>query len=59
MMSGAWGEEGLLKAKELGCKIFFKPFNFEDITEWLDEVEQNISLERELRDWFKENLDGY
>jgi len=56
MMSGGWEEEGLLRAKELGCKVIHKPFNLKDIDEWLDEVEKNINLERELKDWFKEPL---
>jgi len=56
MMSGNWGKEELVKAKELGCKIFHKPFQINDINEWLDEVEKNISLDRKLKDWFKELL---
>ena len=54
MMSGKWEKEELLKAKDLGCKIFHKPFQINDFNEWLDEVEKNISLERKLTDWFKE-----
>ena len=56
MMSGNWGEEELLRASELGCKNFHKPFQIDEINEWLDEVEKNIDLERKLTNWFKEPL---
>jgi len=55
LMSGGWTEGGLAQAKELGCKIFFKPFSLAEFEGWLDEVEKNINPIRELRDWFQQN----
>jgi len=48
MMSGNWPNKDLAMAKKLGCKVFNKPFNISEIEEWLDDVEKNIDLDREL-----------
>jgi CheY-like chemotaxis protein len=53
LMSGSWTEQALLRAHELGCKTFAKPFSFEEFNEWLDEVEGSIDSTRELRNWFQ------
>jgi DNA-binding response OmpR family regulator len=55
-MSGAWSESDLKKAKELGCKVFFKPFTIQEINDWLDECEKNIEPDRVLSDWFIKDL---
>ena len=57
MMSGAWGEQDLLRAKEYGCKIFSKPLNLSDFYNWLDEIENEINLDRQLSNWFNESTD--
>ena len=54
LMSGNWTEQDLLRAHELGCKTFTKPFPFQEFCDYLDEVERNIDLRRELCDWFQE-----
>ena len=39
------------KAKKLGCKIFGKPFNIDELTHWLDEREKHIPKNRKLVDF--------
>jgi uncharacterized Fe-S cluster-containing radical SAM superfamily enzyme len=53
-MSGNWTEQDLLRAHELGCKTFAKPFPFEEFYEWLDEVKTSIESTRELCNWFRD-----
>lgn len=55
MMSGNWPAEDVVTAKKLGCKVFNKPFSMSEMEEWLDEVEKNIDLKRELSDAIFEN----
>jgi len=52
LMSGAFTNEHLVKAKSLGITIFEKPFQLVDINNWLDRIEKNIDPERRLADWF-------
>jgi CheY-like chemotaxis protein len=54
LMSGNWAEQDLLRAHELGCKTFAKPFTFQELYEWLDEVERSIEPTRELYNWFQD-----
>jgi DNA-binding NtrC family response regulator len=56
LMSGAFTDEIISKAKELGLKIFKKPFNITDIIDWLDEIERDIDPKRELSDWFLKGM---
>ena len=58
IMSGNWQEDAVLKARELGCKIFHKPFEIREINDWLDEIDNSTNLERRLTDWLKEPADG-
>ena len=51
LMSGDLNGKTESRANILGVKIFKKPFNFEELTNWLDEIENNIDPERELSDW--------
>ena len=53
LMSGSWSGEGLLRARELGCKILMKPFPFDEFYVWLDEIERHTDPTRELRNWFQ------
>ena len=55
MMSGNWPNEDLAMAKKLGCKVFNKPFDLSEIDAWLDDVEKNIDLDRELSNTIFEN----
>ena len=53
LISGDWGAERLSEAEKLGCKTFPKPYSVQEINDWLDDVEKNIDLSIELRDWVK------
>jgi len=55
MMSGNWPTEDVATARELGCKIFNKPFNMSEMEEWLNYIEKNIDLDRELSNTIFEN----
>jgi len=48
MMSGEWGNDEVAKARDFGCTIFEKPFDLDEITAWLDDIEKTIDLSREL-----------
>jgi len=52
-MSGSWSESEVTRATELGCKIFKKPFDFNEIISWLNHCEKNIDPSRRLWDWFE------
>ena len=58
MMSGNWHQDEAAKAKSLGCKVFDKPFSISEIETWLDYVEKNINLDRELSNAIFENSGG-
>lgn len=51
VLSGTWSQDELLKAQELGCKVFDKPYRSEDIEAWLDAQEKNITSGRKLVDF--------
>ena len=50
VLSGAWTEEELERAKRLGCQIFEKPFEIHEMIKWLDECEKRIDPNRRLAD---------
>jgi CheY-like chemotaxis protein len=52
LMSGDFTDEDVSRAKSLGVNIFKKPFTLEEITNWLDQIEQDIDPKRQLSDWF-------
>lgn len=49
LMSGAFTNGHITKAKSLGLTIFKKPFQLSDLNNWMDP-------ERKLSDWFLKNL---
>ena len=53
VMSGCLSPGEALKAKQLGCSIFKKPFDTLKFLEWLDATQQFITPSRELCDWFQ------
>ena len=53
LLSGAYSDEELRKAKKLGCQIFEKPIKMATLAAWLDQCERGIDPNRELWDWFK------
>jgi len=48
IISGTWTEEQVGLAKDLGCRLFAKPLNIEDLMNWLEERERSILPERKL-----------
>ncbi len=48
LMSGDWTDSDLNFARELGCRVFHKPFNFEEILQWLDDCGKQIAPDRKL-----------
>ena len=51
LMSGSWSEDDIARARNLGCRLFAKPFHISQIVEWLDEVERLLSPNRRLYSW--------
>ena len=56
LMSGNWSESELERTREIGCKVFAKPFQLNEIDRWLDEIEKQTDPNRELFDWFIEDF---
>ena len=54
LISAHWTEKDASLAQEIGCKVFTKPFFFQEFDKWLDEVEQDVTPTRELCNWFQE-----
>jgi two-component system response regulator FixJ len=52
LISGGWSSEKLQKAKSFNCKIFEKPFEFEDILGWIRECEKKTCGKSILQDNF-------
>jgi DNA-binding response OmpR family regulator len=48
VMSDSWTHEELELARELGCKVFEKPFRFKDFSNWLDNREKTVEPDRRL-----------
>lgn len=48
LMSGDWTDSNLKYAQELGCHVFHKPFNLNEMTQWLDDCSKRIEPERKL-----------
>ncbi|APG27585.1 hypothetical protein A7E78_06895 [Syntrophotalea acetylenivorans] len=42
VLSGAFTTDELAQAEKLGCKIFQKPYDFDEISKWLDQQEEII-----------------
>ncbi len=42
LISGAWSEENVTRAKQLPVKTIAKPFRADEINAWLDEVEKSL-----------------
>jgi len=51
LVSGSWSASDIGRARDLGCKLFAKPFHLSQITEWLEQVERELSPSRKLHDW--------
>ena len=44
LISGDWSPEKIQKAKDFNCKIFEKPFEFNNILGWISECEKKSRL---------------
>ena len=51
LISGYWLKEDILRAKEIGCTIFFKPLQPETLHEWVATCEQDIDPQRILSEF--------
>ena len=51
LMSADWNETDIQRAKNLGCKVFHKPFELEALIRWLDSCRKQIDHKRALSDW--------
>ena len=54
LMSGHWTDSSLKEARELGCHIFCKPFNINEMFQWLNECSEKINSKRKLYELLKE-----
>ena len=48
LVSGYWTSKDALKAKKLGCTVFYKPVLPEELFEWIDTCEKDIDPKRVL-----------
>ncbi|HIE44472.1 MAG TPA: response regulator [Candidatus Omnitrophica bacterium] len=53
VMSADWTDLQLQQAKRLGCYVLKKPFDPQELIDWLVECEKKIDPKRKLSDWFK------
>lgn len=51
LMSADWTESELQYAQKIGCKVFHKPFDLEELLEWLENCQKQIDQNRVLSDW--------
>jgi CheY-like chemotaxis protein len=54
LISANWTKKDASLAHQIGCRVFTKPFFFEEFDKWLDEVEQSVTPTRKLCSWFQE-----
>jgi DNA-binding response OmpR family regulator len=52
IMSGAWSEVNMKRAKDLGCAVFEKPVTLSALAEWLDKCEERMDQSKDLSNWF-------
>jgi len=51
LISGGFSEVDLARGSKLGCKLFSKPLDMEQLTAWAEDVERSIPLDRTLFNW--------
>jgi len=51
-MSGDWTTEAIEEAGKFDVKIIEKPFEFEELKDWLDTCEKGINENRKLSEIF-------
>ena len=52
LISGEWTDSSLKYAQELRCGVFYKPFDFEELLQWLDDCSKQITPYRKLSNLF-------
>ena len=57
LISGSFSDADLTRGSQLGCRLFSKPLDMEQITAWIEDLERSIPSERTLFDWC--HLPGY
>jgi hypothetical protein len=50
-MSADWAESDLQYAQKIGCKVFQKPFDLEELLQWFENCKKQIDQNRVLFDW--------
>ena len=50
LMSADWNETDLQQAENIGCRVFHKPFDLEELIRWLDSCRKLIEHKRVLSD---------
>lgn len=48
LMSADWNEKDLQFAKDIGCKVFSKPFDMQELLQWLEHCRKQIDHKRTL-----------
>ena len=51
LMSTNWSEAEWQYAREIGCRLFRKPFDLKEMLQWLEACAQKIDSERKLFHW--------
>lgn len=51
LMSADWNEFDLQRAEKIGCRVFHKPFDMEELISWLDSCRKKIDRRWILSDW--------
>jgi len=51
LMSADWAESDLQYAQKIGCKVFQKPFDLEELLQWLENCQKQIDQNRVFSDW--------
>jgi len=51
LMSAEWTKIDLHYAEKIGCRVFHKPFNLDEMLKWLSNCRKHIDLKRVLSDW--------
>jgi len=51
LMSAEWTKSDLQHAETIGCRVFHKPFNLDEMLKWLSNCRKHIDQKRVLSDW--------
>jgi len=55
IMSADWNDSDLQYAEKIGCKVFSKPFEIQELLKWIDDCCKKIDQNRALADWPAKN----